>query len=331
MIISVYDAKGRAGKVNQGTTAVVIDQTQVIERRNRIKFPFGDAEMVQLSFAGIFVKYGDIALREQINLHMDMEDEPSVVELHFTLSGYGFLQNGRSGDRYDFIENFCNMHYLPQFTGAGEYAKNTRYRFFEVHFTTDAFLALAQNSSPLLMDLADKISANSKIDINKENMPITMAMHQCIQDIMYCRFSGGLKMMYLQSKCVELLALQAQAYESLTGKTPFSSSITAGDIERIRYAQSYLIQHSLQPPSLMELSRIAGINEFKLKKGFKEVFNNTVFGYLADHKLSEAREMLLYRQMPIKEVADQLGYSSVQHFSKAFKKKFGVAPGQAKG
>jgi len=44
------------------------------------------------------------------------------------------------------------------------------------------------------------------------------------------------------------------------------------------------------------------------------------FGYLADHKLNEAREMLIYRRLSIKEVADQLGYSSVQHFTKAFKK-----------
>lgn len=330
MIVSVYDAKGRTAKMGEGVQAVLVDQPQVMEKRNKVRFPFGDAEMVLLSFAGIFVKYGDIALREQINLHMDMEDEPSVVELHFTLNGYGFLKNDRNGDRYDFEENFCNMHYLPQFTGAGEYAKDMRYRFFEVHFTTDAFLALAQNSSPMLMDLADKISTDNKIEISKENMPITMAMHQCIGDIIHCRFSGGLKLMYLQSKCIELLALQAQAYETHTGKTPFSSSITSGDIERIRYAQAYLVQHSMQPPSLLELSRIAGINEFKLKKGFKEVFNNTVFGYLADHKLNEARDMLLYRQLPIKEVAEQLGYSSVQHFTKAFKKKFGVNPGQAK-
>jgi AraC family transcriptional activator of pyochelin receptor len=41
--------------------------------------------------------------------------------------------------------------------------------------------------------------------------------------------------------------------------------------------------------------------------------------------------MLLYRNIPIKEVTEQLGYSSVQHFTKAFKKKFGVNPGQAKG
>jgi AraC-type DNA-binding domain-containing proteins len=298
MIVNVYDTKGRGGKMGERGATAVIDHSQVTEKRNKIRFPFGDAEMIQLSFAGIIVKYGDIALREQINLHMDMEDEPSVVELHFTLSGYGFLKNDRSGDRYDFEENFCNMHYLPQFTGVGEYAKDMRYRFFEVHFTTDAFLALAQNSSPLLMELADKISTDSKIDINKENMPITMAMHQCIQDIMHCRFSGGLKMMYLQSKCIELLALQTQGYENFTGKTP---GITADDIERIRYAQAYLVQNSLQPPSLIELSRIAGINEFKLKKGFKEIFNNTVFGYLADHKLSEAREMLLYRQIPSKK------------------------------
>lgn len=46
------------------------------------------------------------------------------------------------------------------------------------------------------------------------------------------------------------------------------------------------------PPSLSELSRIVGINEFKLKKKFKEVFNMTVFGYLADYRLGIARSLL---------------------------------------
>lgn len=336
MIVSIYDSKGRAGKLGQsipgqGIPVDIIHQPQVTERRDKFSFAFADAEMLQLSFAGIYVKYGDIELREQIKMHMDMEDEPSLVELHFTLSGHGTLLHDRNGRRYDFVENQCNMHYLPQFAGVGEYRKDMRYRFFEVHFTPSAFRALAENSSPLLMDLADKISTNSLAEITRENMPMTLAMHQCIQDIIHCQFTGGLKMMYLQSKCIELLALQAHAYEELSGKTQLPSSITAGDIERIHYAQAYLLEHSLQPPSLTQLARITGINEFKLKKGFREVFNNTVYGYLADHKLSEAREMLLYQHTPIKEVADQLGYSSVQHFSKAFKKKFGISPGQAKG
>lgn len=329
MIVSVYDNKGKAGEL--GTAMVKVHQPQVIERRDKYSFSFGDAEMLQLTFAGIFVKYGDIQLREHIKLHMDVVDDPPLIELHFTLAGHGTLQHDRNGCSYDFVENQCNMHYLPRFAGQGQYEKDMRYRFFEVNFTTKAFIELAENSSPLLMDLADKITGNSKIEIHKDNMPMTLAMHQCIQDIIHCQFSGGLKLMYLQSKCIELLALQAQAYESFTGKTPFNASITSDDIERIHYAQAYLLQNSLQPPSLTQLARIAGINEFKLKKGFREVYKNTVFGYLADHKLNDAREMLLYQHMPIKEVADQLGYSSVQHFSKAFKKKFGISPGQAKG
>ncbi|WP_343692749.1 hypothetical protein [Chitinophaga sp.] len=54
----------------------------------------------------------------------------------------------------------------------------------------------------------------------------------------------------------------------------------------------YLIDNMKMPPSLSELSRIVGINEFKLKKKFKEVFNMTVFGYLADYRLGIARSLL---------------------------------------
>jgi AraC-like DNA-binding protein len=74
----------------------------------------------------------------------------------------------------------------------------------------------------------------------------------------------------------------------------------------------------------------AGINEFKLKHGFKEVFKNTVFGYLSDYKLLKAKELLADSSKDIKSISDELGYSSVQHFSNAFSKKFGISPGKAR-
>ncbi|WP_315823270.1 AraC family transcriptional regulator [Paraflavitalea speifideaquila] len=67
-----------------------------------------------------------------------------------------------------------------------------------------------------------------------------------------------------------------------------------------------------------------------MKQGFKQVFNNTVYGYLSDFKLDQARTLLLQGNMAIKEVSDNLGYSSVQHFSNAFRKKFGLPPGQVR-
>ncbi|HBB92371.1 MAG TPA: hypothetical protein DC042_11800 [Bacteroidales bacterium] len=100
------------------------------------------------------------------------------------------------------------------------------------------------------------------------------------------------------------------------------------DRERLLFARDYLIRHVENPPSLSELSRLAGINEFKLKNGFKELFGQPVFAWLADFRLDTARKELMKQSRPITEIAFELGFSSPQHFSTAFKKKYGVSPRQ---
>jgi len=82
---------------------------------------------------------------------------------------------------------------------------------------------------------------------------------------------------------------------------------------------------------LVELARIVGLNEYKLKHGFKEIFQTTVFGYLAEKRLELARDYLIDPNKSITDIADLLGYSSIQHFSFAFKKKFGHSPKEGRG
>ena len=135
--------------------------------------------------------------------------------------------------------------------------------------------------------------------------------------------------MFLLSKSIELLVLQAEAYNKAKDSGPKFLK-TEYDKERIVYAREYLIKHLDMPPGLSELARAAGINEYKLKKGFKETFGNTVFGYLAETRLELAKNDLLEKKKSVSEIAFELGYSSVQHFSNAFKKKFGVSPGRLK-
>ena len=98
------------------------------------------------------------------------------------------------------------------------------------------------------------------------------------------------------------------------------------DRERILFARDYLLKHIENPPSLPELARLAGINEFKLKNGFKEIFNQPVFAWLADVRIETAMAELMKKNRPITEIAFELGFSSPQHFSAAFKRKYGVPP-----
>jgi len=325
--VEFYDELGHKFVLNNFIDLNVINQPVVTERREKFSFFFGDTELVQLAFSGIYIVYGDMAMRERKTLHFDLLHQKQLVEMHFALSGSGIVLNKLNGNRYLFTANQMNMHYTPAFSGKGDFEGKEHYRFFEVHFTTDFFFQLAKDSSPLLMDFAEKVMVGQR-EVSRQHLPISMSMHQCIHEIMNCKVTGGLKLLFLQSKCIELLALQAQAYEEAAGKTPGHTACKSDhDRDCIYHAREYLLEHAQNPPSLTELAKISGINEFKLKQGFKEVFDNTVFGYLSDYRLGQARDLLLEKKA-IKDVADELGYSSVQHFSTAFRKKYGVTPGK---
>lgn len=135
--------------------------------------------------------------------------------------------------------------------------------------------------------------------------------------------------MYLLSKSIELLVMQAEACNAALMPSP-NYIKTNYDKDCIMYAREYIMNNLETPPGLLELAKIIGINEYKLKRGFKEMFGNTVFGYLSDTRLEIAKNDLLENKKSISEIALELGYSSVQHFSKAFKKKFGSSPNKLK-
>ena len=65
---------------------------------------------------------------------------------------------------------------------------------------------------------------------------------------------------------------------------------------------------------------------FKLKKGFKELFGTTVFGFVHLKRMNFAKDLLLNSDKSSKEIAFEAGYSSPQHFNKAFKKEFKITP-----
>jgi len=297
-------------------------QIQQVHKKLDLSFMTGEA--TQLSAKDIDIIYGSMLMKESQTVRFSSIAEPEHIEMHFTLVGEGCMNNLSSGKEYRFSGNEHNLHYTPQFIGSSHYEEGAVHKFFEVRLTKRFFLSLAQDSSPMLMDFAEKV--DKELEVSAQNLPISFAMHQCIHDIIHLQMTGGLRGLFLQSKCIELLTLQAQAHEHAPDHGARACK-TSQDKERIYFARDYLVDHATCPPSLTELARVAGLNEFKLKKGFKEVFDTSVFGYLNTFRLNEAKTSLL-SGASIKDVADQLGYSSVPHFTRAFKEKFGVTPGR---
>lgn len=147
-----------------------------------------------------------------------------------------------------------------------------------------------------------------------------------LQQILQCSYQGLTKRMFLESKATELMALILEE-EAAFQQGDFKKSLLQPDqLDRIHYAKEILLKNLVNPPSLTELSRQVGTCEYNLKRGFKEVFGTTVFGYLRDRRLEKAQQLLLEQTMTVASVAKAVGYDSRASFTVAFKRTYGVSP-----
>ncbi len=96
--------------------------------------------------------------------------------------------------------------------------------------------------------------------------------------------------------------------------------------EKIIDARKILEQSFDQLISIKDLSRKVAMNECYLKKGFKTLTGKTINEFQQEQRIGRAKEMLQERGQTVSEVANSLGYSSISHFSTAFKKATGMKP-----
>lgn len=96
--------------------------------------------------------------------------------------------------------------------------------------------------------------------------------------------------------------------------------------EKVMDARRIMEQTLDQPLTIKELSRKVAMNECYLKKGFKALFSKTIHEYQQELRISKAKILLKQDGYSVSDVANSLGYSSISHFSTAFKKATGMKP-----
>lgn len=171
-----------------------------------------------------------------------------------------------------------------------------------------------------------KLIDNNNIGFVFQKNITTPETNIVLHQILNCPYQGLTRKLYLESKALELLALNLNNLEEKNIKSYREYQPKQDEIARIYYAQEILVDNIENPPSLNALSRKVGLNEYKLKQGFRHIFHNTVFGYLHDYRMTRSRLLLESGTMNVTEVAQAVGYSNHSHFAAAFRKKFGVNP-----
>ncbi|OCB75429.1 AraC family transcriptional regulator [Flavobacterium crassostreae] len=158
---------------------------------------------------------------------------------------------------------------------------------------------------------------------NEGNISPSMAI--VLSQLFHYNLHPSIKNLYNRGKGYELLSLYFNRTEDPNAEQcPFLTD--EDNVIKIRKAKEIIVNNMAEPPGLQELADQVGLNLKKLKMGFKQIYGDTVYGFLFDYKMDFARKLLDSGSYNVNEVGLKIGYSTGSHFIAAFKKKFATTP-----
>lgn len=257
------------------------------------------------------------------NLRLDFAMDTESVEMHFSLSGQyqTFVQGAPKtiltcgGDHNLFYAKNPRGHMLWAKGESKVFEVNMSIEMFEKYFPKEdfeTFRGAIQNSIPATY--------------GEKNYPITTAMYRLIADITECKFQEEMRVLYLESKILELLLLQIEQIQSVRSAEPKEKDMK----EKMCEVERLIKQNISHPHTLSTLCLHACTNECTLKREFKQQYGTTVFNYIRELRMEKAKQLLEFDGLPIATVSEQVGYKNPQHFSTAFKNRYGVKPSDLK-
>ena len=279
----------------------------------------------QLSAGGLFLVHSTMQFNNNVKVLSEVEGETITSQFIF----YGTnphadkkdaKSNRREGSRH-------NIRYIPSIKGKYPMVPDIEYKYFLLVLSKQYYFHLIDQHSLLHTDFVREILKGKYTSFAAKDLPVTTEMKRVINDICECKRTGELKRMHTESRILELLMLQLEQMQSGAEEVD-RYVIKQDDLRKLERAREILDAEYTYPPTIIELSKQIALNEFKLKRAFKEYFGTTIYGYVTRLRMEEARRLILEEKKSVGQVAAAVGFNHQSHLTDAFKRYFGILPSE---
>ncbi len=238
----------------------------------------------------------------------------NYLELIFCISGNKYCQKNEGEC------NFCmnaQSHHCPEKVDTVDVAT---FRFNADHLSQ--FVKEIKTSS-----FSENILNFSHTSSFSKSLPLCSKTRNVLDALLNHSYSESMENIFINAQTQMLLLFSMECMAG-DGEESFTCKFLANDADRekIALAREILLNHIGEPLTIKELSRKAAINECYLKKGFKEMYGTTIFDFFQSQRMEHAKYLLYEKGLSVTDVSASLGYSSISHFSTAFKKHTGLKP-----
>ena len=296
----------------------------ISENKTVFKSEFGKGYYKEIAFKGVHIGFGNVSLKDKVKLFFESELE--TVEMHFALKGKSNVCTSSLKNNVRFQDHQHNIVYAKGICGEITW-ESKELQLCEINLSPSFFNQFLPEDNGLFEKFKTSIEKGNSNLLTQQHYHINHQMYEIINGIMNCRRQGIFKKMYLEAKVIELLLLQLEQFSE---RDAYLTSLKKKDIDKMYEVRDFMLNNISETSSLLELAHRVGTNDFTLKKGFKEVFGTTVFGFWKEAKMKQARQLIAQQGKSVQEVAEALGYGNARHFSTAFKKTYGVSPSTLK-
>lgn len=259
-----------------------------------------------------------------------LSEDMGALHYHYTSSGsadnFLELRFCLTGNMYcPKLAKDCNQCAMHQVVDCQEKVESVDMLSFVFSSTLLQQLVKSKGSSEAL---ADEVLTFKHTRSFTKVIPLCNRTKAILEGLLNHNYTDALENIYVnaQTQMLLLYSLDCMLGEKEINTISCRFLANGDDREKIVKAREILIQHIGEPITIKELSRKVAINECYLKKGFKELFGSTIFEFYQSQRMEHAKYLLYDKGLSVTDVSMMLGYSSISHFSTAFKKHTGLKP-----
>jgi AraC family transcriptional activator of pyochelin receptor len=263
----------------------------------------------------------EIENREDHSVHIERDIDQSLIQFYFGAEGELLFQFHQGSYQLQLNKGRCLLFYNPLMALPLRVELKADSRALFLYIKVESLHRLfIEGSEELAFISPDNVNKKFYSEIELEPS-LMVAVNQVFQSPV----QGPSKKVFIHAKVLELLALFFNRKEGTDVEAcPFLED--EDNVKKIRLAKKIIIEKMADPYTISELAKEIGLNEYRLKEGFKNIYGTTVFKFLNDYRLDVARQLLEQDHVKVNEAAYQIGYTNPSHFIAAFRKKFGVTP-----
>lgn len=270
---------------------------------------------------GVHLSVTDINFHRELVLHGGLTPPRSRFNVLFCLGHDLEWHSGLRGRNCTLLEGEAVLHRGTFVDGRWTIPRGFRLASIELGLGEAALRELAPDAgqSKSLARLLAGEDGGTAVSLNPP-------LRRLLEEIFTCPLTGIFRRLYLEAKSLELLACYLHERTGQSPEEPSWMPLSKADVQRLKQARTLLDADIGNAPPLRALAKMAGLNECKLKAGFKRLFGMPVHAYVINRRLDAARLLLEKGKLDVTTAASSVGYTELGYFSRRFKEKFGISP-----